>query len=62
MPAEFTRIYSGESKADSAASKRDFTCVGSDTSALKEIARGDSDWELELISETTRSAWVELEL
>lgn len=62
-PAAATRMWGGEPKAASAASKRDLTAEGSETSARTATARGqreeeEIDWEL--ISAARRSAAAEL--
>lgn len=58
-PAELTSMWTGELYACSAASKSDFTCAGSDTSALMDMAEFGEE---ELISAATVSAAVELEV
>jgi hypothetical protein len=56
-------MWTGELNTSWALSKRDFTWVGSDTSARTVMASGLlGETEAELISEATRSAWVELEV
>ena len=61
-PAELTRMWGGQLKACSAESKRDFTWVGSETSAWKMTARGEEGEEEALISAATSSAWALLEV
>jgi len=62
-PALLTKMWTGELNTSWALSKRDFTWVGSDTSARTVMASGLlGETEAELISEATRSAWVELEV
>lgn len=71
MPAEFTMIWTGELKADSAASKRDVTWSGLETSAFKVMALGGIGVSVSiraalplllLIWAATRSAWDESEV
>lgn len=57
-PAELTKMWSDELKADSAASNRRLTWVGSEMSAWTVMARGDSAAD-ELIWVATRSACAE---
>lgn len=67
IPAELTKIWTGELNASSALSKRDLSWVGSDTSARTVIARGvllflrEEDDELLIWEATSSASWVELE-
>ena len=67
IPAELTRIWTGELNASSALSKRDLTWVGSDTSARTVMARGvllllrEEDNELLIWEATSSASWVDLE-
>lgn len=67
IPAELTKIWTGELNASSALSKRDLSWVGSDTSARTVIARGvllllrEEDDDLLIWEATSSASWVELE-
>ena len=65
IPAELTKIWTGELNASSALSKRDLSWVGSDTSARIVMARGvllrEEDNELLIWDATSSASWADLE-